>query len=66
MRVLSMTPEQINALPPTERTTYIQIVSFFYTLSLAIVSCAMFLVDDFFPDCREPLWVFRHDEDSSF
>ena len=27
MRVLSMTPEQINTLPPTERTTYIQIVS---------------------------------------
>jgi cleavage stimulation factor subunit 2 len=25
MRVLSMTPEQINSLPPTERTTYIQI-----------------------------------------
>jgi len=25
MRVLSMTPEQINTLPPTERTTYIQI-----------------------------------------
>ena len=27
MRVLSMTPEQINALPPTERSAYIQLVS---------------------------------------
>ena len=27
MRVLAMTPEQINMLPPTERSTYIQIVS---------------------------------------
>jgi len=25
MRVLSMTPEQINALPPTERSAYIQL-----------------------------------------
>ena len=29
MRVLSMTPEQINMLPPAERSTYIQIVSYF-------------------------------------
>jgi len=26
MRVLSMTPEQINVLPPNERATYIQLV----------------------------------------
>ena len=26
MRVLSMTPEQINMLPPAERATYIQLV----------------------------------------
>lgn len=32
MRVLMMTPEQINALPPTERATYIQIVSASCTL----------------------------------
>ena len=30
MRVLAMTPEQINSLPPTERSTYIQIVSSYY------------------------------------
>ena len=42
MRVLSMTPEQINSLPPTERTTYIQIVKFFVPCY-----CAMFLADGF-------------------
>jgi len=26
MRVLAMTPEQINMLPPSERATYVQIV----------------------------------------
>jgi hypothetical protein len=38
MRVLSMTPEQINTLPPTERTTYIQIVSS-YTYTLLSRAC---------------------------
>ncbi len=30
MRVLSMTPEQINLLPPAERATYIQLVCFVF------------------------------------
>ena len=36
MRVLSMTPEQINSLPPTERTTYIQIVEFFFIFFIRV------------------------------
>lgn len=61
MRVLSMTPEQINSLPPTERTTYIQIVSFF--IHYPLLSCRVHgsLVDDFPWFFREPLLVFRHD-----
>ena len=56
MRVLSMTPEQINTLPPTERTTYIQIVSCSIHIPFDILS------DVFFSGCREPLLVFRQDE----
>lgn len=60
MRVLAMTPEQINMLPPTERSTYIQIVSsciFIYHIRV-FNDC---LLGVFF-FCRELLWVFRQDE----
>ena len=36
LRVLTMTPEQINALPPVERATYIQIVCVIFSFGLII------------------------------
>ena len=43
MRVLAMTPEQINMLPPTERSTYIQIVSSCYHVHFCLIDGFLFV-----------------------
>lgn len=52
MRVLAMTPEQINMMPPTDRATYIQIVRspvFCFTFNTLTV-----------PTYRERHWAYPH------
>ena len=59
MRVLAMTPEQINMLPPTERSTYIQIVSSFNSVQRVLLVTVVSAY-------RELLLVSRQDDERSF
>jgi len=56
MRVLSMTPEQINMLPAQERATYIQIVSHF-PINSSGVELIVFLAAETYFRCTH--WIDR-------